>query len=473
MKTLIFLTFFIGFLPLLSRAETTAAIVDISKLKELDVEWSLLGKLEVDELGRRNLIKVRKENISILKKVKQLIIGGDIDAAKYYLDKLDSNNKAVKLIKARYLSIIHFINDNNESSLEALENVNLNEDKHYQQVCILKIINLMAINKKQGLYNEFDRCNRLTLKYSKTDHYWLDTISNLKFNREETFKGSSFSDTQYILQNQDYFRIWLKTGIYLNKEHIILKLIKSMPESFYRSKRTRELIGLLYFRSGDEEKAMSFIEDIETPNSENMKGNYNLEREKYELAFGHYKLALKKKKNSINAIERSLPLVWILGQWEEGNKLLNRLIKKSLPERKRLTLNTLFKMRQDKFKESQNKLDILNIMYKEKMPLELNQMMFYNALRSHNQELLIKYANYSCKAMDGMACWILMQTLTWENLGQTIEREEKIINHDTDFVEKLKSAQAITPIKELPTVDQRDIEELDSELIRITPGQDS
>jgi len=454
-------------------AQSTPAIVDMSKLKELDTDWGLLDDIEVDELNRRNLIKSRKADLSTLRKVKQLIIGGDVEAAKYYLDRLDSKNRTITYIKARYLAIIHFINDEYESSLEALNSVNLNENKHYTKTCILKIINMMALNKNEGLYREFDGCDRVTLRYSQTDHYWLDTLFNLKFDREETFKGSSFADTQYVLQNQDFFRIWIKTGIYLNKEYLVLNLIKSMPESYYMSKRTRELIGLLYFRSGDEEKAMSFIEDIETPNSENMKGNYNLARKKYELAFGHYKLALQKKKNSLNAIERSLPLVWILGQWEEGNKLLDRLIKKNLPERKKTTLKTLFKMRQDKFLETQKYLDILNIQYKEKLPFELNQMMYYNGMRIKNQKQMIEYSNIACRAMDAIACWALMQSIMWENLGQTIDRDEEVQVTQNNFIENLKSAQEIAPIQEIPTIDQRDIEELDSELVRITPGEEN
>ncbi len=453
-------------------AQNNAPMIDTSKLKEIDVEWELLDGLEINEINRRNTINARKHDLTVLKRVKQLIIGGDIDAAKYYLEKLDDKNKAIKYIKARYLAIIHFIDDDYQSSLEALNSVRFNEHKYYERICLLKITNMMALNVKEGLYKEFDTCSRLTLKYSKTDHYWLNTMFQLKFNREESFKGSSFSDTQYVLQDQNFLRIWLKTGIYLNKEHLVLKLIKSIPENFYRSKRTRELIGLLYFRTGDEEKAMNFIEDIETPNSENMKGNYNLARDKYELAFGHYKLALQKKKNSLNAIERSLPLVWMLGQWEEGNRLLERLIKKNLPERKRKSLRTLFKIRQEKFDETRKLLDVLNIMYKEKMPFELNQMMFYNALRTHNQKDLIKYSNYACRSMDGLACWILMQTISWENLGQTLERDETIQNLEEDYFQNLKVKQEIEPIQELPTLDQRDIEELDSELIKITPGQD-
>ncbi|WP_372652020.1 tetratricopeptide repeat protein [Halobacteriovorax sp.] len=472
MKTLIFLTFLIT-LSHLSMAQSTPAIVDVSKLKEIYVEWELLDGLEINELNRRNTIKARKYNITVLKRVKQLIIGGDVNAAKYYLKKLDDKNKAIKYIKARYLSIINFIDDNFQESLDAINSVSYDEDMFYERTCLLKITNMMALNIEEGLYKEFDRCNRLTLKYSKTDHYWLNTIFKLKFDREESFKGTSFSDTQYVLQDQDFLRIWLKTGIYLNKEYLILKLIKSIPENYYRSKRTRELIGLLYFRTGDEEKAMSFIEDIETPNSENMKGNYNLARNKYELAFGHYKLALQKKKNSLNAIERSLPLVWILGQWEEGNRLLERLIKKNLPERKRLSLRTLFKVRQEKFDQTKKLLDILNIMYKEKMPFELNQLMYYNALRTHDQKELIKYSNYACRSMDGLACWILMQTISWENLGQTIERDETVQNLDDDYFQNLKVKAEVEPIQEIPTIDQRDIEELDSELIRITPGQNN
>lgn len=468
MKRLVNLTISLCLLLCLT-AQAKPPVIDISKLKELDVEWELLSELEIKEFNERKNIQKRMENINLLKKAKQLIIAGDTEGASFYLNKVEGTNRSISFIKARYKALVAFIDEDYENSLKLLSDLSFNENQYYEKICLLKVINELATNSNKNLYNEFDGCLKLTFKYSKNEHYWLTTIFKLKFDREETLKGSTLADSHYVLQSKEFVRIWLKSGIYLNKEYLVLKLIKSLPESYYRSKRIRELIGLVYFRTGDKEKAMSFIEDIETPNSENMKGNFHLQQKKYELAFGHYQLALKKKKNSINALERSLPLVWILGQWENGLKILQRLIKKDLPERKKLTLNTLFKMRQERFKETQRQLNTLDIMFKEQLPFELEQMMTYVGLRNHDVPQYVKYANKTCKAMDGMGCWILMQSITWENIGQTIERDEDVHSNISGSIEDMKKIPTINPIDELPTVDQRDIEELDSELVKIDP----
>ncbi|OUR97229.1 hypothetical protein A9Q84_12955 [Halobacteriovorax marinus] len=470
MKRLVNLTYSLCLLLCIS-TNAKPPIIDISKLKELDVEWELLSELEIREFNERKNIQKRMENLDLLVKAKQLIIAGDTEAADFYLNKVEATNRSIRFIKARYKALVAFIDEDYEKSLKLLEGVAFNENKYYEKICLLKVINELATNNNANLYNEFDGCLKLTFKYSMNEHYWLTTIFKLKFDREETLKGATLADSHYVLQSKEFVRIWLKSGIYLNKEYLVLKLIKSLPESYYRSKRIRELIGLIYFRTGNKKKAMSFIEDIETPNSENMKGNFHLQQKKYELAFGHYQLALKRKKNSINALERSLPLVWILKQWDQGLKLLERLIKKDLPERKKLTLNTLFKMRQDRYKETQRQLNVLDIMFKEQLPFELDQMMTYVGLRNHDTFQYVKYANKICKAMDGIGCWILMQSITWENIGQTIERDEEVHSAISESIEDMKKTPVINSIDELPTIDQRDIEELDSELIKIDPTE--
>jgi len=73
----------------------------------------------------------------------------------------------------------------------------------------------------------------------------------------------------------------------------------------------------------------------------------------------------------------------------------------------------------------------------------------------------------ACKAFDGISCWIALSHIHWENLGKTVKRDEEIIPADDTSIDSLKKMQNIYPIKETPTVDQRDIEELDSEQVKI------
>ena len=52
----------------------------------------------------------------------------------------------------------------------------------------------------------------------------------------------------------------------------------------------------------------------------------------------------------------------------------------------------------------------------------------------------------------------------WENIGKTIEREEKVFNDKELDIESLKELVAANPIKEATVIDQKDIEELDNEI---------
>jgi tetratricopeptide (TPR) repeat protein len=133
----------------------------------------------------------------------------------------------------------------------------------------------------------------------------------------------------------------MKLALFLNREDVIIRYIANLPSSAYNSKGVRELIGFAYYRLGKTEKALEFIEDIESPNADNIRGTANLLKKKYELAFGHFKLALQKKGNSANALERGIPLAYTLGLWDEGINMLRRVVDTGLDERKKIALEHL------------------------------------------------------------------------------------------------------------------------------------
>ena len=64
----------------------------------------------------------------------------------------------------------------------------------------------------------------------------------------------------------------------------------------------------------------------------------------------HFKLALAKKEDSQNAIERALPLSWILGQWRDGLDLLQKVKSYAGNERNIDALKIAFLIRDNKNK---------------------------------------------------------------------------------------------------------------------------
>ena len=134
----------------------------------------------------------------------------------------------------------------------------------------------------------------------------------------------------------------VKISYFLNKEENIVSKLPKLPKKLYRSKKIRELISFIYYRLNQKKLALDFIEDISTANAENIKGNFRLKSKEFELAYGHFQLALKSKINSKNALERSLPLSWILKNGNRVKKHLSSLLSEDIDPRKKRSLETAF-----------------------------------------------------------------------------------------------------------------------------------
>ncbi len=57
--------------------------------------------------------------------------------------------------------------------------------------------------------------------------------------------------------------------------------------------------------------------------------------------------------------------------------------------------------------------------------------------------------------------------MQWENLGKTMNRDEVIFSDKEMTLDSLKEKKEIIPLKETISVDQRDIEELDGQNIKM------
>ena len=96
------------------------------------------------------------------------------------------------------------------------------------------------------------------------------------------------------------------------------------------------------------------------------------------------------------------------------------------------------------------------------MPIEVNLMDSYVALREGDNDRLKLMSGEACKSGDGLSCYLNLQTIHWENLGQTIERDEQTRDMANFDLESLRKPATITPLTESVIIDQRDIEELDN-----------
>lgn len=417
----------------------------------------------------------RQVDLFNLQKAKFKLISGDLKLAEFFLNRISSNESVVTGIKKRYLAIIYFINGRFDKSLTELNDKRINNNNYYVQNCLLRLLNFMAVNDVPSLMREKGACQFYTSKFSRNDQAWLESMIILKSGDTKALKKNLMTDVEATLNDDEMARLWLKTGLYLNKEEELLKLLSILPESSYQSKRLREIIAFMYLRSGESKKALSFIDDVDSANAENIKGNINLANKEYELAFGHFRLALQKKQDSTNSLERAIPLAWMLNQWNDGLMMLANISNKNLDPRNTQAIKIAFLIREKRFLEAQKELTLLKISFQNEPPFEVNIMDTYVNLvlgendKAYDKRRVEESAEKACKSFDGMSCWISLQYLQWENLGKTIKRDEPIYSDKSMTIESLKEKKIIEPLVESKNIDQADIEELDGETIKVTP----
>ena len=227
------------------------------------------------------------ENFKNLKRAKYFLINGNLKRAMHILEEIEDPGELEEVV-LRYKALIYFLKDDYLSSDKILENPKYESVSWNTESCVLKIINSIALNDLKHLDEDYKSCKYLTFDNSKNRHLWLDYMVNLKLRRVTTFSKDSEQNLRIFFQELETIKIWLKKNIYLNQEALNIEKLYALPKFSFRNKSVREIIGLSYYRMGNEKKAMDFIEDINSANANNIKGIIKLKQKKYELAFGHF-----------------------------------------------------------------------------------------------------------------------------------------------------------------------------------------
>lgn len=463
---------FILIIFLLRAFSLNAAVTPIPvALEEIPEDWTLFSEDQIMVYRAEKALFETQDRMQNLAFAKSYLVSGNTEKARFFLNRIDEEGDArIQLIKRRYNALIAFIEDRPAVTDDILAHDDFQGPQVFQHICLLQVLSLLAKPLTPNFGSTLSRCQRVTAKYSTNEQYWLSNIEKLKQNKQSEIRGTILSDVQFILSSPEILRIWLKTGIYFNQEQLILNHMETLTDSVLRSARARELIGLLYYRLGNRDLAIQFIEDIETANSENIRGNIRLEDKQYELAFGHFKLALQNKEDSLNALERSLSLAWLLGVWTEGLDLLDRFIKPEIDVKSKQALRVAFTIRTEDFEAAEEELRYLEQLFQFRTPVEVDLMKNYIALRAKDSRRVLESSERSCNRHDGLSCWINMQELTWNNFSEAIHSEKEVHPKPYFDLDQLKQVSAKKPLQETPILNQRDIEELDSLDVKLVPG---
>ena len=424
---------------------------------------------DLKELNRVLFSDIQTQNAD-LKKVKFNLVNGETNLAQAQLAKLAFTQTKLKPIIYRYLGMLKFIDGDFQKSLDYLSIKELQGIPNYQKICTLKVLNLVVLNEKRKLDPEWERCKLENYNHFRESSFvWVDILVKMKLKPTEGLTKEPFKGIKLISMSTEELKIFLKLSIYLNQESLLKDQMSELDVGQVEDPEVRDLIGQIYFRLGMFAKSYKFIDGLDSPNSENIKGNLYILRNKYELAYAQFKLALVKKQNSQNAMERILPLAWLLGDWEEGGKISERVMASPQTQINKMTLISAFYAQAGDYKKAQKYLNLINEKSRRGNEIDVTQIYSFVGLMENQPKIIKKNSAISCSQYDLVSCWVAMQMEQWDAFPLTIRRPDRI--PDKKNWQKLSQARLNEPLAETVYVNQLDIEELDDKLIELIPGK--
>lgn len=437
----------------------------LSRRGEFTPPPQMLGDAELNQLFFTEI----KEQNADLKKVKYYLINGETRLAQVHLRKLAYTQTKLRPIVFRYLGILSFIDGDFQKSYDYLNNKELQNLPQFAKICTLKVLNQVVLNKLRTLESEWARCQiEGSTQFNPGSIIWINTLVQMKLKPQLGLTKKPFKGIKLAALANDQLKIFLKLALYLNQEKLIEPQILELDLLQFEDQEIRELIGQVYFRLGALAKSYRFIEDLKTPNAENIKGNLYILRKKYELAYAQFRLGLSIKTNSQNAMERMLPLAWLLGDWSEGAKISERVLASPQTQINKMTLVSAFYAQKGDYQKAKDVLETIVSRSRRGGKVDVTQLHSFVGLMQNKPEVVKKQAALSCEQFDMINCWLGFQMHQWESFPLTIRRPDKIPSKRE--WERLSNEEENLPLQEKVYVNQIDIEELDDKLIKLIPN---
>lgn len=453
-------------------SEKSSMELNQTYIRENRGEFSFPGSdIEQKERDWERKAALRQMAAKHLGAIKLDLINGDLEKAKIRLLQGRHSESFTRPIQLRYLAILHFIEGDYRQSLEYLDRPEMKRLRHQDNVCLLKTLNLVILDKAADARSEWERCEGFVTGKDGGSNVWIEALLNLKVAQETETPAAPLRDLNIENERGDNLRLFLKLALYLNKQDIIFPRVPYLSVEAFENPKTRELLGLLYFRNLEIVKAYNLIEDLSTPNSENIKGNILLAQKKLELAYAQFKLALSRKSDSQNALERIVPTAWRLNQWNEGASYAARLETTKDKKDSKLALEAAFLTKDNRPEEALNKLDAIVNKQTIAQALEVNQLYSYNALILGQEGKTKERADMACGQQDAFNCWLRAHLLLWEDFPAVVKRKDKIYEDVEDLLGKFRSDFKSDPIEESVYIDQKNIEELEDAQIELIPQE--
>lgn len=434
-------------------------------LPTVSTAWEGLTISQLKTLYSDTLLREQEELMAIkeLQAIKSYILNGETWRAKYLLTQIKSHSPMSEQVKLRYLATIDFIENRYVDGLKHLDTPNFNSFKQYSELCLLRMIFQLGLGQLEELNKSLSICFPLNEPLLRNEGLWLEMLFKLKKQDplivEKKQLSHWFPDIQFI--SEEVLVLWLKLGIYLNQEKEMRPLLQFLDDHSLSYIEIRELSGFYYYRLGELELAKKLMENIGTPNAENVLGNILVQQKQYELAFRHFQLAIKNKRNSLNAVERGVPLSWILKEWSIGRDWAQRLPDTLQFRKEKWGLLAAYSLQLEDYEKVAHYLDLIHGNFGTILPTDINLLGSYYSLMIMDDVKLRFYSEAACRQFDATACLLLMQSSLWPELAKFVLSEKKEIPPNEFSIEELKKKIELKPLNDIPIIDQKNIEELD------------
>ena len=323
----------------------------------------------------------------------------------------------------------------------------------------------LLFSQKKPIDKTWKKCFSYLSDHIFYNGIFLNNLIEIYNNDKEAKSAFNLFKASGELDNIEKIKTWLKMALYFNQEEYILDYLSLIPPKAYRSRSVRELIGAIFYRLGDKERAENFVIDVKTSNAENILGNQNLVKNNFELALGHFLIAIKKNPLSMNALKRIIPLSYILEKYELGLQQTKNFLKiKNQSNIIIVAFLNKLKQYQEAYRNISKELNLLKrnpdlINYLLAIPITINLNKISEAS---------KYTKAACKQGNLMGCELYQASYYWGNLMDAKKEKENIkasiINYK-DFIFPKDN----NPIDEDVIINQKEIEKIDDQ-VRFNKG---
>lgn len=426
-----------------------------------EVPWHRLGGAEVEEELILKSREEREKNIEYLQMAKIGLITGNWEMADHNLSKITGKGSSKK-IADRYLALLRFIQGKYQASVDIIEPNILNSSTFLKENCLIYQMSLLALFDRARLPLVWQTCRRELTKDPAHDYLFMDALYGVVTN-DEFFGGNGFlRSSAPFMQSEEQIKVWLKMGLILGKEELMEPELTELGQHSYFKDKIRELVAITLFRLGKQEEALKFIEDVQTPNAENLRAIVLLKDKQWELAYAHFQGALKIKENSLQAMNRALPLAWLLHQDQSGYDLSKRIPSMNDDRQSKELIEAVFLNRLGRIEESSTKLTKIIETKGHRSNSMVRSLELLNEMLLGKKGMAKRLARENCQQADALSCWLLLHLIQWENFPRVLQRPNSNLEMgDWVSLDELLDNKSKGKIREQALIEQSRLDEMD------------